>query len=67
MKAYGITYDRKGYYLQQAQSSRERVLQGDKDENVYTLKDRQSILSTHPGSGKTHSKFVLLFRQVKHV
>lgn len=39
MNAYGITYDRKGHCLQQAQS-RESVLQGDKDENAYTLKDR---------------------------
>lgn len=66
MKAYGITYDRKGHCLQQAQS-RESVLQGDKDENAYTLKDRGRSLSTHPGSGKAQFKFVLLFWKVEHV
>lgn len=44
MKAYGITYDRKGYCLQQSQP-RERVLQGDRDENAYTLEDRGRILN----------------------
>lgn len=66
MKAYGNSYDRKGHYLQEAQS-RESVVQGHKDENAFTLKDRGKILSTHSGNGKAHSKFVLLFWKVKQV
>lgn len=57
---------RKGYYLQQSRS-RDSVLQGDKDENVYPLKVRGRILTTHTGSEKAHSIFVLLSRQMKHV
>lgn len=66
MKANGNSYDRKGHYLQQAQST-ESVAQGHKDENACTLKDRGKILSTHSGSGKAHSKFVLLFWKVQQV
>lgn len=57
---------RKGYYLQQSQS-RDSVSLGDKDENVYPLKVRGRILTTHPGSEKVHSIFVLLSRQMKPV